>query len=80
MAINVTLSNTPKVGVKVVNQQQQTVSSSTVFLGATDALAEANLALSLASSALSEANTAILEITEVVQGTLPLNIVDAGIY
>jgi hypothetical protein len=73
MAINVTLSNTPKVGVKVVNQQQQTVSSSTVFLGATDALAEANLALSLA-------NTAILEITEVVQGTLPLNIVDAGIY
>ena len=63
MAINVRLSNTPQLGVRIANQSEQKVSSATIFLGGSNALAEANLALETANLAFYEANSALTTIT-----------------
>jgi len=80
MGINVTISKTPQFGVSVSSVSQQTVSSSTVFLGASDISGEANLALEQSNTALSVANSAYQEANNIISGVEPLTIVDAGTY
>ena len=78
MAINVRISN---------GTNTQKVSSSTIFLGATNvqnqvntAITEANTALIQSNTALSTANSAYLEANNIISGSIPLTIVDAGTF
>jgi hypothetical protein len=73
MSINVSVSNNRGINAKISSGNEQKVSSSTIFLGASNALDEANLALSTA-------NTAIYEVTGLANGSIALAIVDAGTY
>jgi hypothetical protein len=65
MGINVTISKTPQFGVSVSSVSQQTVSSSTVFLGASDVSEVANLALEQSNTALIIANNALIVASDI---------------
>jgi hypothetical protein len=75
------------INVRINNGITQKVSSSTVFLGATNVQDEVNtannnatLALSVASNILAYANGAFTEANNIISGTQPLTIVDAGTF
>jgi hypothetical protein len=88
MSINVSVSNRPIINAKIsAAGNQQTVSSSTIFVGATDVQNEVNMIYNQSNTsfaqsnlALSQANTALLEITEIANGYINLAIVDAGTF
>jgi len=88
MAINVSVSNNRAINAKITaGGQQQVVSSSTIFVGATNvqdeanaAYAAANVAVSQSNLALYQANTALLEVNEIANGYITLAFVDAGTY
>ena len=75
------------INVRVSTAAAQKVSSSTIFLGATNVLDQVNTAFAEANTALTEvilayaqANSAYQEANNIIIGTAPLTIVDAGTY
>ena len=71
MAINVRLSS-------ATNTQK--VSSSTIFLGATNVEAQVNASFLEANTALIVANSAYQEANNIISGNIALTIVDAGTF
>ena len=71
MAINVRISN---------GTNTQKVSSSTIFVGATNVQGEVNTALAVANTSLIVANSAYQEANNIISGNISLTIVDAGTF